>query len=112
MVVSGTKEKTGFPISLSAGVYYLVRERQGHSDDEEEERHDEVGHCYAVPRRVVQRRNECSGVIHDDHQLQQEKKLLVHICLNLFIFKSSALFFNENDREPVQHHSLLTSTGA
>jgi hypothetical protein len=63
-------------------VYYLVRERQGDSDDEEEERHDKVGHRYAIPRGVVHRRNECPGVIHDDHQLQQEKKLLLHFCLN------------------------------
>ena len=33
----------------------------------------------------------------------REKKRLVYFCLNLF--KSSALFFNENDREPVQHQS-------
>jgi len=69
------KKRNGLlPSRFLAGVRYLVRKRQGDSDDEEEERHDEVGHCYAVPRRVVQRRDECPGVIHDDHQLQQGKE--------------------------------------
>jgi hypothetical protein len=46
---------------------------------------------------VIHCRNEWSSVINNDHQLQQEKRLLIYLCLNL---KPSALFFNENDREP------------
>jgi hypothetical protein len=46
---------------------------------------------------VIHCRNEWSSVINNDHQLQQEKRLLIYLCLNL---KPSALFFSENDREP------------
>jgi hypothetical protein len=52
---------------------YLVRESQGDPNDEKKERHDEIGHCYAVPWGVVHRRKECSSVIDDDHKLHQRK---------------------------------------
>jgi hypothetical protein len=96
---------------FAGGVYYLVRERQGDSDDEEEERHDKVGHRYAIPGGVVHRRNECPGVIHDDHQLQHEKGPFVYLCLS-YIYKQVFCFNEkmiENQRNVVIREVTTTS---